>query len=326
MERPGQWMAPTATGRGQQLDRYQRAEEEMDTLQQKNQRRRCDKRKEAGKIRINPTDPDSVFGRDKQKTFRPLYNIQVFNDWDTPLVLAYDVFAQPSDSVRLQPMVERFVLLNGDKPQIVLADAGYAEPADLEFCDLTGIDLFAPWQENRFTKKKAAQSESPRQIPKEAFVWDSESGLYYCPQDHPLRFAMKSSKQRSSGDSMRVDIYRCDSEHCTTCPRQAECTTAPHKGRTVQRHQHQDLIDAHRAKMETPEAKARYKRRGCTVERIFADFKQHRGLRHFSGRGLTRAKTETALAVLAHNLRTTHTLVQQKKQASQLHETLKTPA
>ena len=54
--------------------------------------------------------------------------------------------------------------------------------------------------------------------------------------------------------------------------------------------------------MQTPEAKAIYRQRSQTVELRFADAKAHRGLRRFSGRGLTRVRIEVGLMVLAHNL------------------------
>jgi hypothetical protein len=41
--------------------------------------------------------------------------------------------------------------------------------------------------------------------------------------------------------------------------------------------------------METQEANAVYRLRGQTIEMVFADLKEHRGLRRFSGHGLTRA-------------------------------------
>jgi hypothetical protein len=54
--------------------------------------------------------------------------------------------------------------------------------------------------------------------------------------------------------------------------------------------------------METAEAKAVYRLRGQTIELVFADVKEHRGLRCFSGHGLVRVHTEFALEVLLHNL------------------------
>ena len=74
------------------------------------------------------------------------------------------------------------------------------------------------------------------------------------------------------------------------------------KGRTIKRNEHEDLIVAHQAKMQTPEAKAIYRKRGQTVELRFADAKAHRGLRRLSGRGLERVRIEVGLCVLAHDL------------------------
>jgi hypothetical protein len=72
------------------------------------------------------------------------------------------------------------------------------------------------------------------------------------------------------------------------------------------------LIEAHRAKMETPEAKAIYRKRSRTVELRFADTKEHRGLRRFSGRGLERVRIEVGLCVLVHNLLAVRAISQRK--------------
>ena len=58
--------------------------------------------------------------------------------------------------------------------------------------------------------------------------------------------------------------------------------------------------------METEQAKGVYRLRAQTIELVFADFKEHRGLRRFSGHGLGRVRTELALEVLVHNLFVLH--------------------
>ena len=54
--------------------------------------------------------------------------------------------------------------------------------------------------------------------------------------------------------------------------------------------------------METPEAKSLYHSCRQTVELRYADMKEHRNLRRFTGRGLRRAKAQIGATVLAHNL------------------------
>jgi hypothetical protein len=62
------------------------------------------------------------------------------------------------------------------------------------------------------------------------------------------------------------------------------------------------LVEALRARMATGEAKALYRLRRQTVELVKADWKQHRQLRRFHGRGLVRARWQVGLMVVAHNL------------------------
>jgi transposase len=54
--------------------------------------------------------------------------------------------------------------------------------------------------------------------------------------------------------------------------------------------------------LSTPEGRARYKKRGATVEPVNGHLKQARGLRRFARRGKTAARAELALAALANNL------------------------
>jgi hypothetical protein len=49
-----------------------------------------------------------------------------------------------------------------------------------------------------------------------------------------------------------------------------------------------------------------------TIELRYADAKEHRGLRRFSGRGLKRVRIEVGLWVLAHNLLVVQTARQRK--------------
>lgn len=73
--------------------------------------------------------------------------------------------------------------------------------------------------------------------------------------------------------------------------------------------------------METAEAKAVYRLRGQTIEIVFADVKEHRGLRRFSGHGLARVRTEFALEVLLHNRLVLHRFLSQRRHAESMHHT-----
>ena len=59
----------------------------------------------------------------------------------------------------------------------------------------------------------------------------------------------------------------------------------PAAGRTISRAEHEELIEALRARMQTDEAKNLYRLRRQTVELSYADLTEHRKLRRFSGHG-----------------------------------------
>ena len=112
----------------------------------------------------------------------------------------------------------------------------------------------------------------------------------------------KQRRPQMDGEVNIMHAYRCHPKHCTVCPIRDTCTPNPKRGRAVKRSEHEDLISAHQAYMQTPEALALYKLRRQTVELGFADIKEHRHLQRFSGRGLARALRQLAATVLAHNL------------------------
>jgi transposase len=308
---PG-WMAKTDTGKLEQQGRYSKAQARLSELHAENEKRRSDKRKPEEKIVISLTDPESVFGLDKEKVYRPLYNVQTVSDLATDFVLSYGVFAQHSDSGTLQPLMNK-IQESGIGVEDLLADAGYPVGEDLEFCETSNITLYAPWLENSSTAKKKEQSTDPG-IEKDDFRWEAGRKTYVCPEGKDLSFSHKGHRQRANGARVAFEVYQASPSDCTHCSQQARCTTAPQNGRTVRRDAYQEEIDRLKARMQTQEAKSLYKQRGQTIERVFADFKEHRNLRRFRGRGISRARTQMGLTVLGHNLRTIAKLREQKKQ------------
>jgi transposase len=301
-DKPG-WLAKTAAGLHEQKQRYAHAAEVMGQRQDANAQRRSSKRKPADKVVVSPSDPEAALARDKDNVFRPLYTVQLLRDLDSPLIFAYDVLAQNNDNGVLQPLLERMVDQVGVKPKDLLVDSGYVSVGHLEFCELAGITLYGPCQENDFSAPldKKPQSNQHTALPKSAFAWLADEQTYQCPEGHRLEFSKMQTQPRAD-HKITLGLYTCPPEHCQACPRQSACTRTPEKGRTVSRMENEELLDALRQRMQTPEAQALYKQRSRTVELNFADLKEHRGLRRFHGRGLHRASAEVGSLVLTHNL------------------------
>jgi hypothetical protein len=299
-------MAKKPATREEQRRRYRRVRERLSELHAVNNRHRSKRRRKPEKIVVSTSDPEAALGRDKHNVFRPLYNVQLVRDLDSPLCLGYQVFAQPTDAGTFGPMLERVATWTGVKPKVVLVDAGYVTACNLAICDQAGIALYGPWQENDFSQERKRQGTKPRMIGRESFTWVPEQNIYRCPEGHPLPWISQEKRRQTDGQINVVHSYRCSPQHCRACPRQALCSTNPKRGRAVKRSEHEALVEAHRARMAAAEAKGLYRLRDQTVELGFADFKQHRSMRRFSGRGRTRVRRQVGLTMLVHNLLVVH--------------------
>jgi hypothetical protein len=296
----------TARGRKRQARRLRLAQQVLRKRHAQNARRRKDKRKPARQIRVSLGDPQALLGRDKLDVFRPLYNIQVMSDEKTDLVLAYRVTESVSDSGQLVPMVDHTREMTGRPLKVVLVDSGYPSGPDLAACESRDVTVLAPWQENSFSEARAqakSKSKQPR-LSKEQFVWEAVNEAYRCPQGILLVYAKSIKKQKANGDFHPLRIYQAPAADCASCPLQSRCTTSNKRTRTVQRQPDEEFIEQLKERMQTPEAKTLYARRGCTVERRFADLKSHRTFQRLSGQTPNRADAQTGLTLLAHNLLT----------------------
>jgi transposase len=317
--KPPSWMAKTPEGRFRQRQRYRRAQEFMQKRQtqqkQTMSRRAKANRQSPERTKISLTDPEAPLGFDKTKVFRPLFNIQFACDLDSPLILGYDVFPAVTDANLLGPILERTEELSGPTLEVVLNDNKYATILNLKICDDMDVTMYAPLPKapgqpagsvssSAGSGEGGAESSAPapraRLIPKSEFTWLPAEQTYRCPAGHQLVLKRRGTESRTDGELVELQ-YRCPAEHCQACPLANQCTRTPQQGRIVKRSEHDDLYDALRQRMSQPEGQAIYRLRKQTVERQFADLKQHRGLRQFASFGLKRARIQVGLLVLAHN-------------------------
>jgi transposase len=311
--RPG-WMARSRKGRQRQRRRYEQARQTLGSRlaehQRKQRRQRKAKRRPPERVKICPSEPEAVLGKDKCKVFRPLYNTQILQDLDSPFVLGYGVYASVTDAGLLPPLLERAEALTGRGLDELLADGIYGRLLDARYCQEHGVQLYAPVAATGSPEQDLAQDQhkdkpksedKEKLLGKEAFAWQEQEQTYRCPQGHLLQLERRCREERRDGQQVMVAQYRCAAEHCRACPLASRCTKRPDKGRTVKRMEGQELLDQLAQRMQTPEGQQRYKKRCQTVELRHADFRAHRGLQRFPSYGLRRARGLIGLLVLAHN-------------------------
>jgi transposase len=290
------WMAKKPASRLAQRDRYARARHQMAQRQARNRRKAPSKRTPAAQVVVSVSDVEAALGLDKEDVYRPLYNVQVVDDLDSPFVLGYEVFAQASDAGLLGTMVQRTQEMSGRRLRELLADTTYANGADLKAAADAHVTVYAP-----LPKEGGGKAQ---RLPKSAFGWLTEEQTYVCPQGHRLVLEATGKRKRANSEDVGVRRYRCPPAYCVGCPLRQGCAQKPEAGRTVSRSEHEEELEALRARMGGEAAKGLYKLRRQSVELVNADWKAHRQLRRFSGRGLERVRCQVGLLVLAHNLLT----------------------
>lgn len=294
------WVPPTDGGRLELAQRMRVAGEVLAERISENATRRSDKRKDPNKIQASLTDPIAPLGRDKRKTFRPLYTIQYLVDPVSHLIVSYACEASANDAGMLAPMIDKTQKILGGRLKTVLADGGYCSILDLRDANARGIELLAPASASGTARKSKSRSGED-QIPREEFTFDAEQNHYICPQGHRLEYKDREKKLRFGGRHLYQSRFQCSAQHCESCPLSSRCLGGSGP-RMVKRTEGEELLEAQREKMELDEVKSRYRLRGQTVERGFGDAKGNRRVDRFHGRGLARARAETGLLTLAQNL------------------------
>ena len=92
------------------------------------------------KAQSNFTDPESQIMKTSAEGFQQCYNAQTLVDEAHQIIVATDVEAQASDQGQMLPLLDEVSESFGVEPQVVLADAGYCNEADLVALEQRGID------------------------------------------------------------------------------------------------------------------------------------------------------------------------------------------
>ena len=92
------------------------------------------------KAQDNFTDPESRIMKTSSEGFQQCYNAQVAVEGEKQLIVATEVSSNASDQGRLVPLVDEVEATHGERPETVLADAGYCNEDDLEALEARGVD------------------------------------------------------------------------------------------------------------------------------------------------------------------------------------------
>lgn len=214
----------------------------------------------------------------------PGYNLQTAVDAHSHLIVHHEVCNDTSDAKQLAPMAQATTQVLDATPTVV-ADAGYANADHLQLLEQAGQKAFVA----------TLESGNPRgeYFRLAAFTYDRERDCYVCPANELMQ-------RRQILHKKKTVVYAAPAERCRDCALKPQCTGA--QQRFVSRLLNADAVEANARRIaEHPEM---MKLRRRTVEHPFGTIK-HEILRNarLLMRGLSGAKGELSLAVLAYNLK-----------------------
>ncbi|HEY7244489.1 MAG TPA: transposase, partial [Xanthobacteraceae bacterium] len=162
---------------------------------------------------------------------------------------------------------------------------------ELKACEDDGIVAYVPQGD------RTAQMEAQGRFSHEQFVYDAENDVYRCPAGQLLR-PTGGRKITAAG---RVDIrYRSRKSECDCCALRSRCVTENTPTRTIQRWEHEPVLERHRARMKASQGQMQH--RAELAEHPFGTLKCRAGYRHFLVRGFNKVRGEWSLMALCYNL------------------------
>ncbi len=242
------------------------------------------------KGQLSKTDPDARLLRKGDQTIAG-YNVQNVVD-DKHLLIVESEVVNTSDAGHLHAMAKATKDTLEAKSLEVLADAGYYNSEDLKSCEEDGITAYLPLQEGNDRLEKQGR------FSRKDFSYDASADAYRCPAGELLR-PTKAPFKNTSG---RLEIrYLSRKTICGTCSLRTRCLAPNSAERIIGRWEHEDVIDRHRARMNSRRAGELMVRRFAMVEHPFGTLKCRAGYQHFLVRGFEKVRGEWSLMALCYN-------------------------
>lgn len=265
------------------IDKNDEVEEEIKRLREEKEmlEKRVKELEEENKRYYVETDPDANLMKTREGT-QAAYNVQIACDRSNKMILATEVSSSVNDAGKLEEVYEEVKeVLDGKKPEEIIADSGYYVPEQIE----------------RLEKEEGVETyitPLPEQT-KGEFIYDEEKDEYVCVMGERLTFKKQTKDKRG-----RI-VRHYQRSNCGGCPIKSSCTKSK-KGRTKIRYLNQAFRDGYREKMRQESSIEKIKLRKSVVEHPIGTIKRWLGKVPLLLRGKENVQTEINIVVFAYDL------------------------
>ena len=265
------------------------------------------------------TDPDSRILPNKEGGYAPNYTPMVVTETESGFIVCADVLIGNVEHTVMTAMIDTIESDFGETPDTVMGDGAYTTGPNLTAMEEREIELLSPpvreeKKDNPAVREDLALPVSDedldrlpinpqtKRFDKQAFVYDEEADCYHCPAGKPLP---REGTEKASRSGTMIELVNYRSRSCAGCALADRCRVNPasKQGRKVSRDGFEEVRRRHSERMQTADAKERYKRRQHYGETPFAALKSSLDLRRFLLRGIEGVQQEWLWGCTAFNLK-----------------------
>ena len=179
---------------------------------------------------------------------------------------------------------------SGHSAEVVVADSKYGTTANFLECYDRGIIAPIP-----VLKQTQDKQERRREIfPESVFLYDAQTDTYTCPAGQTLR-------RRKHWVDRKAFEYVTARGVCQRCPLRIQCTRSQSAGRTLKRHERQEILESLRIQAQSRSSKKDIQIRQHFMERSFAHGTRF-GLKRARWRGQWRVQIQDYLVAIVQNI------------------------
>ena len=235
----------------------------------------------------HPNDPESRMMPDGRGRKWFAYNAQAVVDAKAGVIVAEGVSNEENDERQLGPMLDEVQQNVGENAETTVADSGYETAEGLGHAEKINANVLIA---SKIDLQRVHPYHSSR------FRYDPVRDAVQCPREERLE---REGTRRHYSKPYAVKTYRC---HVVDCPVRSQCSTE-RRGRLIEISPHHAAVERNRQKLREPSSREALRKRGATVERIFAEIKEALGFRRWTVTGKDKVQGQWALICAAMNLR-----------------------
>lgn len=236
-------------------------------------------------VKESITDPESGMFHKGEKERCFAYSVSVACDRNN-FILAHDTAPGNVHDSQSFTGVFRKVTDKHSEVEAAVLDSGYKTPGVCREIIQAGIDPIMPYK-RPMTK--------PGYFKKYEYVYDEFYDCYLCPNNQILKYSTTNREGYKE--------YKSNPKICRDCPDRMICTQSKNMTKVVTQHIWNDYLEQAEELRYTLRGQGLYKKRGETIERVFADAKEKHGMRYTQYRGLRKVNHYLTLLFACMNLK-----------------------